>query len=196
MSRYGLLFLFALSQSFTAHAAQRYVQHVQAATRYVPHVQRVADSDEYRLGVGDDVRIEVRDEPDLTIESQLQADGVIKYPFLGNLMAKGKTVTQLQQEITRGLRNGYLVNPDVRVRVVSYRPFYVTGQVVRAGGYPYALGLTVEKAAAIAGGFTDRASMKNIYVVREGKTQSQKLKVTLDTPIYPGDTVIVEESLF
>jgi polysaccharide export outer membrane protein len=159
-------------------------------------VQAEIYADEYRLGVGDDVRVEVRDEPDLTIEAQLQADGIIKYPFLGNLMAKGKTVTQLQQEITQGLRNGYLVNPDVRVRVVSYRPFYVTGQVVRAGGYPYVLGLTVEKAATLAGGFTDRASMKNIYVVREGKTQSQKLKVTLDTPVFPGDTVIVEESLF
>ncbi|MGH8507089.1 MAG: polysaccharide biosynthesis/export family protein, partial [Stenotrophobium sp.] len=102
----------------------------------------------------------------------------------------------VQHEITTGLSAGYLVHPDVRVRVLTYRPFYITGQVVRAGGYAYALGLTVEKAAALAGGFTDRASLKNMYVVREGRTQDQKIKVTLDTPIYPGDTVIVEEGLF
>ncbi|MGH8461594.1 MAG: polysaccharide biosynthesis/export family protein [Stenotrophobium sp.] len=167
-------------------------QTAHAAVQYHP----VNPAAEYRLGIGDVVRVEVRDEPDLTIEVQLQADGLIKYPFLGSLRASGITVTQLQREITAGLRAGYLVNPDVRVRVISYRPFYVTGQVVRAGGYPYVLGLTVEKAAALAGGFTDRASMKKIYVIREGYTQAQRQKVTLDTPVYPGDTIVVEEGLF
>ncbi|MGH8540228.1 MAG: polysaccharide biosynthesis/export family protein [Stenotrophobium sp.] len=182
MIRLGLLFLLGIFASYSAYAA--------------PQSYGLNPAAEYRLGVGDTVRIEVRDEPDLSIETQIQADGIIKFPFLGNIIAKGATVTQLQHFITTGLRAGYLVNPDVRVRVVTYRPFYVTGQVTRAGGYPYVLGLTVEKAAALAGGFTDRASLKNIYVVREGQTQSQKQKVTLDTPIYPGDTVIVEEGLF
>jgi polysaccharide export outer membrane protein len=153
-------------------------------------------SSEYKLGVGDVVRVEVRDEPDLTIEAQIQADGSFKYPFLGSLIAKGKTVSRLQQDISTGLRAGYLVNPDVRVRVVSYRPFYVTGQVVRPGGYPYIVGLTVEKAATIAGGFTDRASLRSIYVVHEGQRQSDKQKVSLDTVVIPGDTIIVEESFF
>ena len=151
---------------------------------------------DYRLGIGDVVRVEVRDEPDLTIETQIQADGAIKYPFLGSITARGKTVSRLQQDITAGLRAGYLVNPDVRVRVVSYRPVYVTGQVVRPGGYPYLAGLTVEKAATIAGGFTDRASLRNIFIVREGHTQKDKHKVSLDTLVQPGDTIIVEESLF
>lgn len=142
------------------------------------------------------VRVEVRDEPDLTIEAQVQADGGIKYPFLGSMSARGKTVTRLQQDITMGLRAGYLVNPDVRVRVVTYRPVYVTGQVVRPGGYPYLVGLTVEKAATIAGGFTDRASLRSIYVVHEGQTQNDKRKVSLDTQVLPGDTIIVEESFF
>jgi len=153
-------------------------------------------SAEYRLGVGDVVRVEVRDESDLTIEAQVQADGGIKYPFLGSVFAKGKTVARLQQDITAGLKAGYLVNPDVRVRVVTYRPVYVTGQVVRPGGYPYVIGLTVEKAATIAGGFTDRASLRSIYVVHEGQTQKDKSKVSMDTQIVPGDTIIVEESIF
>lgn len=156
----------------------------------------VATTSEYRLGVGDVVRVEVRDEPDLTIEAQVQADGGIKYPFLGSVPARGKSVSRLQQDITAGLRSGYLVNPDVRVRVVSYRPVYVTGQVVRPGGYPYIVGLTVEKVATVAGGFTDRASLRSIYVVHEGQTQNDKRKVSLDTQILPGDTIIVEESFF
>ncbi len=156
----------------------------------------VAATSEYRLGVGDVVRVEVRDEPDLTIEAQVQADGGIKYPFLGSMPARGKTVSRLQQDITAGLRAGYLVNPDVRVRIVAYRPVYVTGQVVRPGGYPFVVGLTVEKAATVAGGFTDRASLRSIYVVHEGQTQKDKRRVSLDTQVFPGDTIIVEESFF
>jgi protein involved in polysaccharide export with SLBB domain len=162
----------------------------------LPGANAPTATSEYRLGVGDVVRVEVRDEPDLTIEAQVQADGGIKYPFLGSMSARGKTVTRLQQDITAGLRSGYLVNPDVRVRVVTYRPVYVTGQVVRPGGYPFLVGLTVEKAATIAGGFTDRASLRSIFVVHEGQSQQDKRKVSLDTQVLPGDTIIVEESFF
>lgn len=158
--------------------------------------QAQVDIGAYRLDVGDSLRIEVHDEPDLTLETQLQADGKLRFPFLGTLQATGKTVNELQQEITKGLRGDYLINPEVRVRVISYRPFFVTGQVVRSGGYPYVLGLTVEKAVTLAGGFTDRASRRNIFVVPEGSTQQQKVRVNLDSPIRPGDTVIIEESLF
>jgi protein involved in polysaccharide export with SLBB domain len=164
--------------------------------RAAPQSAGVPASSEYKLGVGDVVRIEVHEEPDLTLETQLQADGTIRFPFLGLLRATGKTITQLQREITEKLRGDYLIKPEVRVRVLSYRPFYVTGQVIRAGGYPYILGLTVEKAIAVAGGLTDRASLRNIYVVRENNTQDKKMKVTLDARVYPGDTIIVEEGLF
>ncbi len=164
----------------------------------VAYAQQTAATDEkiYRLSVGDTIRIEVHEEPDLTLETQLQGDGKIPYPFLGTLQAIGKTVAELQHEITEGLRGDYLINPEVRVRIMAYRPFYVTGQVRRSGGYPYLLGLTVEKAVTLAGGFTDRASRRNIFLVPEGSTQEQKVKVNLDSPVRPGDTLIVEESLF
>lgn len=150
----------------------------------------------YLLGVGDIIRVEVHDEPDLTLETQLPALGTIDYPFLGNVRAVGLTVDQLQTRVAQGLRGDYLVKPEVRVRVVTYRPFFVRGQVKNSGGYPYVLGLTVEKAATMAGGFTDRASLKNIFLIREHSTQGQKIKVGLDSGIAPGDTIIVEESLF
>ncbi len=164
----------------------------------VAHAQGALTTDEkvYRLGAGDTIRVEVHEEADLTLETELQGDGKIRYPFLGTLQASGRTVAELQQEITNGLRGDYLIKPEVRVRVVTYRPFYITGQVVRAGGYPYILGLTVEKAVTIAGGFTDRASKRNIFLVPESATQKQKVKVNLDAPVRPGETVVVEESLF
>jgi polysaccharide biosynthesis/export protein VpsN len=151
---------------------------------------------DYRLGVGDIVKIEVHDETDLTLETQVPSTGTIDYPFIGKIQAAGLTVAQLQGRIIQGLKGDYLVNPDVRVRVVGYRPFFVRGQVRNAGGFPYVLGLTVEKAATIAGGFTDRASLRNIFLIKENTTQDQKVKVGLDSPVSPGDTIIVQESIF
>jgi polysaccharide biosynthesis/export protein VpsN len=156
----------------------------------------VAAERDYRLGIGDVVRIEVHDEPDLTIETQLPTTGIIDYPFLGKLQVVGQTVAQLQERIASGLKAGYLVSPEVLVRVIQYRPFFVRGQVRSSGGYPYVPGLTVEKAVTIAGGFTDRASLKNIFLIRENARQDQKVKVDLDSSVSPGDTIIVEESLF
>lgn len=151
---------------------------------------------DYRLGVGDVIRIDVHNEPDLTLEVQLPTTGTFDYPFLGTIRAVGLTVAQLQNRLTEGLSGDYLINPAVNVRVTQYRPFYVRGQVRNSGGFPYILGLTVEKAITVAGGFTDRASLKNIYLIKENATQESRVKVGLDSPVAPGDTIIVEESLF
>ncbi len=151
---------------------------------------------DYRLGVGDVIRIDVHNEPDLTLEAQLPSTGTFDYPFLGTIRAVGLTVAQLQNRLAEGLSGDYLVKPAVNVRVTQYRPFYVRGQVRNSGGFPYILGLTVEKAITVAGGFTDRASLKNIYLIKENTTQDHRVKVGLDSPVAPGDTIIVEESLF
>jgi polysaccharide biosynthesis/export protein VpsN len=155
-----------------------------------------SDELSYRLGVGDVIRVDVHNEADLTLETQIPATGTINFPFLGTINGAGLTVAQLQSRITEGLRGDYLVKPTVNVRVTQYRPFYVRGQVRSSGGFPYILGLTVEKAVTVAGGFTDRASLRNIFLIKEGSKQDNKVKVNLDSPVAPGDTVIVEESLF
>lgn len=169
-----------------------------ASTGGAPAVIPALTSEEldYKLGVGDVVRIDVFGEEGLSIEVQLPATGTFEYPFLGTVRANGLTVAQLQHRITQGLEGDYLVDPEVNVRVTKYRPFYVRGQVRNSGGFPYILGLTVEKAVTVAGGFTDRASLRNIFLIKENGTQEQKIKVNLDSQVSPGDTIIVEESLF
>lgn len=154
-----------------------------------------SSANEYRLGVGDKIRIQVHGEPDLTMELTLSEAGVINYPFLGDIPVVGRSVSELQRAIDRGLRGDYLINPDVRVVVVTYRNFYINGEVRLPGGYPYVPGLTVRQAATLAGGFTERASMRGISVYREADTRT-KLPATLDTPVSPGDTVVVEQGLF
>jgi protein involved in polysaccharide export with SLBB domain len=110
--------------------------------------------------------------------------------------ARQKTALELQRAIQQGLSAGYLKDPDVRVTVVQYRPFYAIGQVHKPGPYPYVIGLTVEKALAIAGGLTPVASTRQMYLLREGSAQATKVKVGLDALVLPGDTLLVEEGLF
>lgn len=150
----------------------------------------------YRLGVGDRLRVDVFGEPDLSIEAAVDPTGRLNYPLLGSIAALGKTSRELQTAITTGLAAGYLVNPDVRVTVVQYRPFYVIGQVRKAGAYPFVTGLTVEKAIALAGGFTPLASTRRIFVLREDAPGDQRLRVGLDAAVLPGDTLLIEEGLF
>lgn len=155
-----------------------------------------ADLLAYRLGIGDRVRIDVFGEPDLSIEAVLDGTGQIAYPLIGPVPARLKTASELEQAIRTGLAAGYLRDPSVRVAVVQYRPFYAIGQVKKPGAYPYVIGLTVEKALALAGGLTNVASTRQMYLLREDATQSKRIKVGLDAIVLPGDTLLVEEGLF
>jgi polysaccharide biosynthesis/export protein VpsN len=161
-----------------------------------PSAQRVPDLSAYRLGIGDRVRIDVFGEADLSIETAIDGTGRINYPLLGSVPASHRTAGELQEAITTGLASGYLRSPDVRVAIVQYRPFYIVGQVRKAGAYPFVIGLTVEKALALAGGLTNLASTRRIYVLREEAPGNQRIRVSLDALVFPGDTLLVEESLF
>ncbi len=152
----------------------------------------------YRLGSGDVISIYVLGEDDLKREKVRLTDaGTIQYPVLGEIRLKGLTTGELEQKITAGLLKAeYLKQPKVTVSIDEYRPFFINGEVYKAGGYPYVPGLTVLKAVSIAGGFKDRASKTNMFVVRDGAANQARKKVELDTPIYPGDILTIEESFF
>lgn len=150
----------------------------------------------YRLDSGDVVNIQVYDEKDLSMEVRLSDAGTVNYPFLGQLRLSGKSISEVESIITSGLKGSYLINPKVSVSVKEYRQFYVNGQVASPGGYPYQPGLTVQRAVTLAGGFTERASRSKIFVVREGDTKKRGDKATLNSPVKPGDIVVVEESFF
>ena len=74
--------------------------------------------------------------------------------------------------------------------------YYVQGQVKQAGKFPYDDNMTVLMAVTTAGGFTDRASSRSIYIIREESGRKEKIKVSLDDPIQPGDVITVPESWF
>lgn len=150
----------------------------------------------YQLGVGDRVRVDIFREADLSGEAIVESSGNINYPLIGNVPAVGLTVAALEQDLTARLRAGYLREPQVRVSVVRYRSIFVSGAVRNTGDFPFSEGLNVEKALALASGMTPLGSARRIFVLREGAPATARERVGLDAPLYPGDTVYVEEGVF
>lgn len=155
------------------------------------NAQGVSD---YRLGVGDQISIEVYGEEDLSSEVTLSDAGTISYPFLGEIQALGITIGELSQLITRKLADGYIVNPNVNVQVIGYREFYINGEVTNPGAYPFQPGLTLQRAITLAGGLTERASNSKQFILRDGQAEPQKIKP--DDKVFPGDVVTIKESFF
>ncbi len=148
----------------------------------------------YKMGPGDEISIQVYQEDDLSMTIRLGQTGEFNYPYLGVLVASGKTANQLTDEITKGLLQDILVKPSVNVSVISYRNFYIGGEVKRSGGYPYQPGLTIKQAITLAGGVTEWASSSKYEILREGSTAP--ITATNNTEVAPGDTITVLEGIF
>ncbi len=122
----------------------------------------------YIIGNGDVLEIVTWKEPDFSREEiVVRLDGNISFPLLGDVMAAGKTPTQLTKDIQAGLK-AYVAEPNVTVtvRAATSKRFYILGEVVNTGEYPLTKDLTVLQALALAGGFTEWASKKEIILHR------------------------------
>ncbi|MBR9884892.1 MAG: polysaccharide export protein [Oceanospirillales bacterium] len=156
-----------------------------------------AGDSQYRLGSGDVISINVFGEEDLSFEQLRMTDaGTFSYPFLGEVRALGLTAAELEQRIIKGLKGDYLIDPKVSVSILEYRDFFVNGEVKEPGGYPFKPGLTLRKAIALAGGFTERASKSKMSIIRENGNDKRTFNADLDTRIAPGDIITIEQSFF
>lgn len=163
---------------------------------YAQQDQSVASS-QYILEAGDQIYIQVFDEPDLTMQATIAQSGSINYSYLGTIEVAGQTPEQLSEVITDKLRDGYLRNPSVNITVQKYRSFFVDGEVRRPGSYGYEPGLTLAKAVSLAGGLTDRASRKKITLTREVEGEKKNYdRIKMSQSIEPGDVITVEEGFF
>ncbi len=158
---------------------------------------RPANVSDYRVDTGDRVSVTVYQEPDLSVVGvRVNARGVISYPLLGELHVSGLTSQEVHDLVKERLLDGYINNPSVTVSIDSYRLYFIKGEVKRPGGYSFVDGLTVAKAVALAGGFTERASQRSISLVRESDPENPLESVGTNTAILPGDIVTVGESFF
>ena len=154
------------------------------------------DPSGYVLGQGDVIGIQVFDEPDLTLQARVGSSGVINYSYLGDMQVAGRTPLELERVISRQLQDGYLVNPSVNVTVVEYRPFFINGEVRSPGSYPYQPGLTLDKAISLAGGATDRASTRKMFVIKAARGEEERQRVDMNYRVSPGDVISINEGFF
>nr|WP_258043033.1 polysaccharide biosynthesis/export family protein [Sphingomonas sp. NBWT7] len=151
---------------------------------------------DYRLGVGDKVRMTVYNEPNLTGEFWVNPDGTLALPLIGSVPARGMVVADIARDATTKFADGYLRQPKVSMEVITFRPFYILGEVSAPGEYPYASGLTALNAIATAKGFTPRANRDVIRIRRQGEANEVNYKLTPELVVHPGDTIRIGERFF
>ena len=157
------------------------------------------------LGPGDTIEVMVGDRKDLSGEYEVGDDYKIRFPWIGEVDVKQKTHTQIASYIEERLKDGWLKQPQVRVRVTDRknREVSVLGQVNEAGSYPYKPGLTLMQAISLAGGMNALAQKRKVKLLRDTDKGRQTFEVdvtaildarTNDLPLEPGDIVFVPES--
>ena len=150
----------------------------------------------YLLGPGDRIVVTVFGHEDLSGEFELDGQGRIALPLIGEVGLARQTLRHAERRIVDRLKPDYLVNPRVSIQVTNYRPFYILGEVNRPGSYPYVNGLTVVQAVAIAGGYTYRARESEVSVQRSGDPKGRGKPANPATVILPGDVINVPQRFF
>lgn len=173
-----------------------------------PPVQNSELAPEEKLGVDDVFEVRVLAEPDLTGEFRVSADGTVDFPLAGRVYVFGMRSGEVQEVITKKLKDGYLRSPQVSVMVKEWnsRKVSVLGQVQKAGPVAYFPRMTIVDAIAAAGGFTGLANKNSVTLRRERpdkKVERSTFRVAdisegklPNVVIMPGDVVVVSERLF
>lgn len=165
---------------------------------------------EYTLGVDDILEVNILQPEALANLSIVGPDGNISVTYIGSVRAKGRTVTQVQQEIQTRLADGYMKYPVVAVSLKESRSrkFFVYGEVLKPGSFPMEENMTVLRAISMAGGFTRFGSSSRVKVLRPRADNPgyETLKVNIkavmdgipdeDTVLRQGDIVVVSEGVF
>jgi polysaccharide export outer membrane protein len=150
----------------------------------------------YRLGSGDQLRVTVFGQADLSGQFDVDSNGNISLPLIGEITVIERSVRETEALIIDKLKPDYLKNPQVSVEVVNYRPFYIIGEVKNPGSYAYVGGMRVVNAIAMAGGFTYRAKESKLWITRAGEESAGKRPATQETLVLPGDVIEVPERFF
>lgn len=150
----------------------------------------------YRLGVGDRIKVTVYNEPTLSGDFGVSADGTVSLPLIGSVPASGKQIEDVIAEAQTRYADGFLRAPRLSGEVSVFRPFFILGEVGTPGSYPYVVGLTAMNAIAMAKGFTPRSNRSIILIRRQGESADVNYRLTPELQIYPGDTIRVGERYF
>lgn len=150
----------------------------------------------YRLGSGDEIKVTVYGEPDLSGPFTVDGDGQITMSLIGQVTVGKMTLSEASETLQGKLRDGWLKDPKVAVELVKGRPYYILGEVNKPGEYPFVSGLTVMNAIASAGDFTYRADKNKILIKSVDSPVEREVELTPTTQVRPGDTIRIRERLF
>lgn len=172
---------------------------------------RYDTSSDYVIGPGDSIQVFVWRNPELSIAVPVRPDGKISTPLVEDMVAVGKTPSQLARDIEARLAE-YIRSPQVNVIVTGaasrFSQVRIIGQVGKPGALPYREGMTVLDALLEAGGLGEFAAGNRTKLVRKdesGKTTETRIKaddlvrkgkLKENRELRPGDVLIVPESLF
>lgn len=163
------------------------------------------DSPEYRVRAGDVLSINVRGEPNLSLETvRVSSDGTFMAPGVGRVIAADRTPLQISSAIEDTLRRTYLRDPNVAVNVAESQAQFVTveGAVEQPGMFPFTQRTTLLGAVAMAKGPDDSARLDQVVIFREidGEPMAARFDLNMirsgqmsDPVILPGDRVVIAQ---
>lgn len=155
----------------------------------------IAAAGDYRIATSDKIKVTVVGEAELSGELAVDKAGVVNGPYVGQVQAAGLTLPQFEHAYATKLREGEILRePRVTAEITNLRPIYVLGEVKRPGQYAFVSGMTVQKAVALAEGYTYLASENTIEITRGGTKVT--LDLTPETKVMPGDEVRVPSRIF
>ena len=172
----------------------------------VPSLNRGAP-DDYVIGSGDTLQISVWKEPEASVPvAVVRPDGKITVPMVKDVEVAGLTPAQAEERISAKLKefiaDASVTNVTVVVAKIDSKKIYVTGAARKEGPIPYTGGMTVLQALSEAGGLTDYAKRKKIYILRPENGQNYRLDFNYDAVLkgenmeqnillLPGDTIVI-----
>jgi polysaccharide biosynthesis/export protein len=147
---------------------------IACAAPWVASAAPLADST-YTVKPGDTLQVSVWKEPDLQQPVLVRPDGGFSFPLAGQMDARGKTVLELQQELTTRLKK-YISDPVVTVSIQDTKgnKVYVIGQVTKPGDFVVGMRVDVMQALSMAGGTTPFANLGDIMILRRTETGQQQ----------------------
>ena len=162
-------------------------------------------SSEYRIGPQDLLEISVFGVNELNRQARVNSNGQITLPLIGGVMAGGKTIPELEEELGRKYSEGYLQKPQVSVFVKEYTSQRVTleGALDKPGIYALTGKTSLLQAVALAGGLDDLADPRAVVVFRnvDGKRMGAAFDLVavrrgemVDPQVYGDDIIVVERS--
>jgi polysaccharide export outer membrane protein len=176
----------------------------------VPPAANAGVAADYRIGPGDSLKVYVFQNEELSATVPVRPDGKISTPLVEDMIAVGKSPSQLARDIEKSLGE-YVKSPKVNVVVLVavsvFSQVKIIGQVKTPQALPYRDGMTVLDAVLAVGGLSQFAAGNRAHIVRTENGKQIEIKVKLDALVNsgdmkqnlllkPGDVLVVPETRF